>query len=101
MAGDGQTSRRWREVIRPQFKAKCTEEQAPCWLCGMPIDYTITDIHDDAVWEPDHLYPRSTHPQHAEDPGNLKASHRGCNRTRSNKLHVTGLGTLSRQWFTA
>ena len=99
MAGDGNSSRRWRTKIRPTFKAQGIKDQAPCWLCGQPIDYTIADIHDDGIWEPDHLYPRSTHPQYAEDPGCLRHSHRGCNRTRGNKLHVTGLGTLTRDWL--
>jgi len=99
MAGDGNSSRRWRTKIRPAFRAQGVEHEAPCWLCGQAIDYTITDIHDDGVWEPDHLYPRSTHPHLAEDPGNLRHSHRGCNRTRGNKLHVTGLGNLTRDWL--
>lgn len=99
MAGDGQTSRRWREKIRPQFREQCETENAPCWLCSMPIDYTITDKDDDEVWEPDHLYPRSTHPEHAEDPANLRASHRRCNNKRGNRKPQQGLGTLTRQWL--
>lgn len=99
MAGDGNSSRAWRTKIRPTFRGQGVKEQAPCWLCGQSIDYTITDITDDAVWEPDHLYPRSTHPHLAEDPGNLRHSHRGCNRTRSNKLSINGLGKRSRNWL--
>jgi len=99
MAGDGNSSRRWRTKIRPTFRALGVKDQAACWLCGQPIDYTITDINDDAVWEPDHLFPRSTHPQLAEDPGNLRHSHRGCNRTRGNKTTLVGLGTLTRNWL--
>lgn len=103
MAGDGQTSRRWKTVIRPQFRRQCATESANCWLCTHPIDYTITDTTDDDVWEPDHFYPRSTHPQLAEDPANLRASHRGCNRVRGNKQHsdLHGLGTPKRNWFEA
>lgn len=99
MAGDGSTSRRWKTKIRPTFRAQGAEANAPCWLCGQPIDYSITDQNDDEVWEPDHLYPRSTHPQHAEDPACFRHGHRRCNRTRGNKLHVTGLGTLTRDWL--
>lgn len=101
MAGDGKTSRRWREKIRPQFRAQCAKEHAACWLCTHSIDYAITDPNDDEVWEPDHLYPRSTHPELAEDPGNLRASHRACNRVRSNKQHTElhTLGTPKKNWF--
>lgn len=99
MAGDGNSSRKWRTKIRPTFRKQGVDADAPCWLCGQAIDYAITDIHNDGCWEPDHLFPRSTHPLLAEDPGNLRHSHRGCNRTRSNKLHVTGLGTLTRDWL--
>lgn len=94
-------TRRWREKIRPMFRIECASEGAPCWICRQPIDYTITDITDDDVWEPDHVYPVSTHPDLYEDPSNLRASHRGCNRHRSNKHHaaVDGLGSLTREWF--
>jgi len=95
----GRSTRRWREVIRPAFKAQCEAEQAPCWLCGRPIDYSVTDIYDDAVWEPDHFYPVSTHTEHGDDPANLRASHRGCNRARGNKKAANLLGTTSRDWF--
>jgi 5-methylcytosine-specific restriction endonuclease McrA len=70
-----------------------------CWLDNQPIDYTIIDPHHDGVWEPDHYWPVSTHPQFAEDPANLRASHRECNRNRGNEQHMPSLGTLSRDWF--
>lgn len=98
MAGDGQTSRRYRK-LRAEYRATCSNNDTPCWLCSMPIDYSITDPHDDEVFELDHLYPRSTHPQHAEDPANFRASHRACNNKRSNKMPVGGLGTLKRNWL--
>lgn len=97
MAGDGQTSRRYR-ALRKAFRAKCEQENAPCWLCQMPIDYRIEWPNDDA-FELDHLYPRSTHPEHAEDPANFRASHSACNNKRSNKMPTGGLGTLSRTWL--
>lgn len=101
MAGDGQTSRRWRTKIRPQFRQQGATNNEPCWICNQPINYTLTDTTDDNTWEPDHFYPRSTHPQHAEDITNLRHSHRGCNRKRSNKKHTDmhTLGTPTRNWF--
>ncbi|HJX77284.1 HNH endonuclease [Glutamicibacter sp.] len=97
MAGDGQTSRRYRQ-LRKAFLDACSDKQAQCWLCSMPIDYTIP-WPDDEAFELDHLYPRSTHPEHAEDPANFRASHRRCNNKRSNKMQVGGLGTLKRNWL--
>lgn len=79
--GDGQTSRYYRQA-RKHFRAQCAQNNRPCWLCGQPIDYTIPwkdphtgHINDDA-FELDHLYPRSTHPEYAEDPGGFRPSHR-------------------------
>lgn len=96
-------SRRYRGE-RTKFLAACKERGTPCWLCGQAIDYTIPwkdphtgQINDDA-FELDHLYPRSTHPELSEDPGNFRASHRSCNRERSNKMPRAGLGGLSRVW---
>lgn len=101
--GDGQTSRRYRK-LRAEFRATCQTEARACWLCGQPIDYAIpwkdplTGYVNDDAFELDHLYPRSTHPDFAEDPGNFRAAHRGCNRKRSNKLQVGSLGRVSRAW---
>lgn len=101
--GDGQTSRLYRK-LRAIFRAQCAQTKAPCWLCGQPIDYNIPwrdphtgHVNDDA-FELDHLHPRSTHPEHAEDPGNFRPSHRACNRKRSNKMPSGGLGRISRNW---
>lgn len=95
--GDGQTSRRYR-LLRKQFRTEGQRDDARCWLCGCPIDWTL-DWPDDQAWELDHLYPRSTHPQHAEDPANFRHSHRACNRTRSNGTPKTGTGTPTRNWL--
>lgn len=89
--GDGLTSRYYRK-LRATFRAQCAEQSATCWLCGQPIDYSIPwknedgTVNDDA-FELDHLYPRSKYPEHAEDPGGFRPSHRsrpatGNDRTR-------------------
>ncbi len=95
------STRRWREKIRPQTRAQHAKDNTPCWICGQPIDYTITATDDDNAWEPDHIYPVSTHPELYDDPNNLRASHRGCNRQRGNKKHteIHTLGTPKRNWF--
>lgn len=90
----GRRTRRWRK-ISAEFRAQCQADNAPCWLCGQPIDYTITDPYDDDAFEPDHYYPVSSYPQHAEDTANLRPSHRGCNRARGNDMSLANLGTIS------
>lgn len=102
--GDGQTSR-WYRKLRKDFRASCQQAAAPCWLCGQPIDYTIpwkdplTGEVNDEAFELDHLLPRSTHPELAEDPGNFRPTHRSCNRQKSNRILSGGLGRVSRKWF--
>lgn len=96
--GDGLTSRRYRKQ-RNAFRAQGVATNAPCWICRQPIDYSI-EWPDPQAWELDHLYPRSTHPQHAEDPTNFRHSHKTCNAQRGNTLTLTdNLGTPSRHWL--
>jgi 5-methylcytosine-specific restriction endonuclease McrA len=100
---DGQSSRFYLKS-KKEFRARCAEAEAPCWLCGQEIDYRIpwqgpiTGYVDDDAFELDHLYPRSTHPELAEDPGNYRPAHRSCNGQRSNRMPMAGLGTLTRAW---
>ena len=46
----GKSSRRFQK-LRKEFRALCRLENRPCWICGMEIDYRITDPHDDEVFE--------------------------------------------------
>lgn len=95
------TGRPWR-TLRASFRRECEQADAPCWICRQPIDYSITNGYAEKLnteaWEPDHLYPRSTHPHLMMDRANLRASHLGCNRSRGNKMLDDDLGTPSRQW---
>lgn len=96
----GRSTRRYRQ-LKATFRAACTEVGSPCWLCGEPIDYSIRvppgGYHPDA-FEPDHAFPVVTHPELAEDPGNLRPSHADCNRKRQAKLVTAQLGMRSRKW---
>lgn len=83
--------------MRKQFRDQCEAAQAKCWLCGMEIDYRV-EWPDDEAFELDHAYPVSTHPEHAEDWANFRASHKACNNKRGNKMPTGGLGKLSRRW---
>lgn len=87
--------------VKAAFKEQSAEQDARCWMCGMPIDYTAPwdDWKNDSRFELDHYYPASTHPEHYEDPANFRPSHAGCNRERSNGAPQAGLGTLSRLWL--
>ena len=81
-ASAGRAGHRWR-AISTEFKHRCRALDAPCWICGQPINYDARPQTPDA-FEPDHYYPVSTHPHLAEDPANLRPSHSRCNRTRGN-----------------
>lgn len=56
---------------------------APCWICGLPIDYSLPARHP-LSFECDELVPvsRGGSPY---DPANCAAAHRCCNQWRSNR----------------
>jgi hypothetical protein len=96
----GRSSRAWK-ALRARLRREAEDrfaqgEAVICWLCSFEIDMTITDEHDPAVWEPDHMFPVSTHPDLAEDPANIRDSHRRCNQGRGNARPENDLGVLSR-----
>lgn len=97
------SGRPWR-TLRTDFRHECETADAPCWICHQPIDYTIVnttsagDKQNPGAWEPDHLYPRATHPHLAMDRANLRASHLGCNRARGKEMVEDDLGPPSRRW---
>lgn len=94
--GAGRTTRSWRK-LRKQFRERCANARAVCWLCGQAIDYSLPFGHPEA-WEPDHYHPVATHPELAEDIANLRPSHRDCNIRRGAAAPVLGLGRQSRKW---
>nr|DAT11399.1 MAG TPA: HNH endonuclease [Caudoviricetes sp.] len=88
-------NRRYKN-LKKLYKHECATTQAPCWLCGQPINYNLPHTHNDA-FTIDHMLPYSTHPELLEDPTNFRPAHRSCNIQRSNKT-PDSLGTLSRNW---
>lgn len=98
------TSRRFK-AQRKAFRLEGERDQAPCWICRMPIDYSIPRIDpftgrlNHEAWELDHLFPQSTHPELAEDPGNFRHSHSMCNNRRSNAAPSLSIKRPSRQWL--
>ena len=89
------TSRRTKRAkhLAKEQRAK----RLPCWLCGLPIDYTLPP-DDDMAFSVDHVKPWSTHPELREDPGNLASAHARCNKQRGNKAPPPSLGLMSREW---
>jgi len=99
MAG-ARTSTRSGKRLRKEFREQCEKVNAPCWMDGMPIDYTAPwdDFGNDDRYQMDHFFPVSTHPGLQDDPTNFRASHAGCNLARSNGDPVAPLGIPSRDW---
>ena len=74
------------------------KRNAPCWICGQPIDYTVRRSSTDEAWEGDHYHPRSTHPELVNEITNIRPAHRSCNRSRQAKSGKDDLGSTSRRW---
>ncbi len=96
MAGDPRTSTRWQK-LRLILYERDRKANAPCWICGQAIDYRAPAGTPDA-WEPDHVRPVAKNPELAFDPGNIRAAHCSCNRSRGSKSTVPSLGVPSRRW---
>nr|DAN67099.1 MAG TPA: HNH endonuclease bacteriophage, HNH Endonuclease, DNA.52A [Caudoviricetes sp.] len=104
MASPGNGTRTYLRM-RKEFFNQCAAKDAPCWWCGQPIDYSIP--HSDPVtghvnsdaFELDHAFPRSTHPELAEDPANFRPAHRACNNRRSDGKGDLPLGTISARFI--
>lgn len=93
----GRSTRRYKR-LKAEFRAGCERVSAPCWLCGMVIDYAAKVGEPDA-FNLDHMLPVHTHPELAEDPANFRPSHENCNKSKGTKdARGIGLGQRSRDW---
>lgn len=90
-------TRAYRQA-RKTFRAECAQADAPCWLCRMPIEYTV-EWPDPESFKLDHLYPRSTRPQYTLDPAGFRASHKRCNGSRGNYMPAVSIGTPAPIWL--
>jgi len=86
----GRNGRPWRRLTQ-----RVRRQQAPCHLCGHPIDYTLPPGHPDS-FTVDHIQPLKLHPNLAHDYNNLAASHRRCNSSKGTGNRPTV--TNSRDW---
>lgn len=93
---DPRSTRRWR-TLRDALYRRDRAANAPCWICGQPIDYRAKAGTPDA-WEPDHVRPVDRFPELAYDPGNIAPAHCSCNRSRGSGGAGGTLGTPSRAW---
>ena len=91
-------SSRW-PYIRKMAWDRDRKVKAVCWICGMPIDYTVAPSSTDQSWEPDHVIPVHQNPDLELDLNNIKASHRTCNRARGDGTNGENtIGQQSRIW---
>lgn len=70
-------------TVRDQHRRTIARTKPPCGICGDPIDYTLP--HDDPMsYAVDHIVPLNRGGSDTLD--NKQASHRTCNRAKSDKL---------------
>ena len=78
---DPRSGYRWK-VVRQQCFNRDSRANAPCWICGKPINYAGDSKTDPWAWQPDHVLDVHDHPELALDPGNIRPSHARCNNQR-------------------
>ncbi|AKV55516.1 gp55, HNH endonuclease [Bifidobacterium actinocoloniiforme DSM 22766] len=87
------------QKARQRFFEQGKKENAPCWLCDLPIDYTVKPGSTDESHELDHYVPVSVDPSLQYDPGNFRHAHRICNILRGADPPKLTLGMHSRTWY--
>ena len=85
---------RWSNMVR-KMRTLWAKDELPCWLCGLPIDYSITNPNDPDHCEADHLFSRKDRPDLMYDEANLRPAHRSCNQAKGSDPVTNDLGVLS------
>lgn len=82
---------------REALKRQCRKINAPCWLCGEPIDYNA-DWKDPLSFTADHVDPIANG---GHMLGELKPAHRSCNSRRGKRPPQVPLEkpTVSTDWY--
>lgn len=93
----GRSTRRYK-TTRRTFRAQCAAANAPCWLCGRPINYDLPDASHPDAFNLDHAHPLTQRPDLAEDPANYRPSHATCNYRRGDNEPHIHLGQPSETW---
>ncbi|WP_311777830.1 HNH endonuclease [Trueperella abortisuis] len=82
------------------LKRKSQRTNAPCWICGQPIDYTA-DWRSRWSFTADHVIPIA---KGGNPRGELRPAHRSCNSRRgdttnaSKRQVIRGVEKRSRKW---
>lgn len=71
--------------IRDRHRRTIAQDQPPCHICGMPIDYDLP-ADDEMSYVVDHVVPLKL--GGADDLANKAASHRLCNARKGGKDHA-------------
>lgn len=77
-------------ATRDRHRSTIRARRDPCALCGDPIDYTLRTPHPDS-FEVDHII--AVDLGGADTLDNKQASHRRCNRAKSNKASMPAATT--------
>lgn len=93
----GRTTATWRKLRLQCFKRDKANDSR-CWICGGRIDYSAKPSTTPDSWEPDHRLSVKHHPELAEVPENVLASHKSCNRSKGDRAGLNNLGAPSREW---
>ena len=83
--------------LRNDYRDQCEEANAPCWLCGQPINYHAAANTPNA-FELDHFLPQDDYPELALEPSNFRPAHCSCNRARGKREAPTALGPTTTKW---
>lgn len=83
-------------TIRDRHRKTIAQDEPPCGICGQPIDYQAPYL-DPRSYVVDHIIPVKHGGPDTLD--NKQASHRACNRDKSDKLDAVDT-TVTRQFET-
>jgi 5-methylcytosine-specific restriction endonuclease McrA len=67
-------------IVSGQIAALRRRDGDNCWICGQPIDFTITDLNDPMSRSRDHVIPRVAGGSNTIE--NKRLAHRKCNSGR-------------------
>lgn len=93
---------RWLRIRTLAFE-RDRAANAGCWICELEgrdptIDYSLPISSSPRSYEADHYIPVDDRPDLEYDLGNLRASHKSCNRSRGKRAGTKALGEPSRDW---
>ena len=69
-------------TLRDRHRAQIKRGRPPCHICGKPIDYDAHHL-EPSSFVVDHVVPLAL--GGADNLGNKRAAHRGCNANKSDK----------------